>query len=141
MKRGTRIVTFQAKSIPQIVRELGHTERRIDILKIDCEGCEYEVMPVVFKAIQHGTMPVIHQIQIELHRSKLTPEQMYANLKMLFGSADDAGYRIFHKERNHWGCHGYACVEYSLVHKSFLRKANAAVVCDHEYSKVTASKL
>jgi hypothetical protein len=36
-------------------------------------------------------------------------------LREFFEGADACGLRLFHKERNHWGCQGYACVEFSLV--------------------------
>jgi len=39
--------TFTAKSLETIVKDLGHEGRTIDILKIDCEGCEWTVMPKV----------------------------------------------------------------------------------------------
>ena len=51
-----------------------------------------------------------------------------------FAAADRAKLRIFHKERNHWGCSGYLCVEYAFVSEPFLREANAAAVCPSGYS-------
>ena len=38
----------------------------------------------------------------------------------------------FGQERNHWGCEGYRCVEYSLATESFLRKANAWTICPQQ---------
>lgn len=46
-----------------------------------------------------------------------------------FAAADRAKLRIFHKERNHWGCNGYLCVEYAFASEAFLREANAALLC------------
>lgn len=46
-----------------------------------------------------------------------------------FAAADRAKLRIFHKERNHWGCDGYLCVEYAFASEAFLREANAALLC------------
>ena len=111
---------FTAQSIQTIQSKLGHTGRRIDILKIDCEGCEYGAMPGLFKSIQGGHV-VVDQIQIELHRKMFD--------RHLFDAADAANMRIFHKERNGWGCSGYQCVEYAFVSETFLRAANSELVC------------
>ena len=46
-----------------------------------------------------------------------------------FAAADRAKLRIFHKERNHWGCNGYKCVEFAFASEAFLREANAALFC------------
>lgn len=118
------------KSLVTIVSELNHTGRKIDILKIDCEGCEWEVMPVVFDAVLNGTMH-IDQIQIELHDTDAT------FINALFQAADRANFRIFHKERNHWGwtCKGYKCVEYAFVSASFLRRVNSAFACKQKWNR------
>ena len=91
-------------------------------MKMIPEGCEYDAMPPVFQAIAQGRLQ-IDQILIELHGSS------YEQLTRLFESADAAGMRIFHKERNGWGCGGARCVEYAFVSESFLRRATAAVIC------------
>lgn len=109
------------KSFETIMRELGHGNRTIDILKIDCQGCEYAAMPPLFQLMAEGRVRV-DQLLIELHdRQKL--------LHGFFAAADNAGLRVFHKERNGWGCDGYRCVEYAFVSKSFLREANGAAIC------------
>lgn len=114
--------TFTAYSMDRIVQKLGHVGRKIDILKIDCEHCEYTTMPPVFDAVAAGSLQ-IDQILIELHR------EPYETLTDFFASADRAGYRITHKERNGWGCEGNGCVEYAFVRESFLRLATAAAIC------------
>jgi len=115
--------TWRSMSFETIINKLGHSGTRIDIIKIDCEGCEYTAMPPLFDAISKGTIQV-DQIQIELHA-----KGGYEAIANLFDMADKASMRVFHKERNHWGCSGYNCVEYSFVSESFLRKANAELIC------------
>jgi len=116
---------YTARSIESIMKELGHLDRTLDILKIDCEHCEYVAMPPLFEAIAAGKLKV-NQIQIELHGVQ------FERVKRLFEAADKAKMKIFHKERNHWGCDGYRCLEYALIHEDFLREANRAAICDQE---------
>ena len=116
------ITRVKSKSLATIISELGHTDRKIDILKIDCEGCEWKVMPVAFDAIHNGTLD-IDQVQIELHYTSF--------IDPIFAAADRADFRIFHKERNQWGCDGYRCLEYAFVSASFLRRVNSEVTCNH----------
>lgn len=97
-------------SLDRIASELGHLNRRIDILKVDCEGCEYGAFPQIWADVASGRFS-IGQVQIELHG----PE--YAKLKSFFSDASAAGFDVFHKERNHWGCNGWTCVEFSLIHR------------------------
>jgi hypothetical protein len=82
----------------------------LDVLKIDCEGCEYETFKTLWPQLQAGIV-TIGQIQIEMHGTALE------RIASFFDGADLAGFMVFHKERNHWGCQGYACVEFSLIHK------------------------
>ena len=110
------------KGIETIMRELGHLDRTLDILKIDCEGCEYDAMPPLFEAMAAGRIKV-NQILIELHGKD------FEDIREFFDGVDKANMRIFHKERNGWGCSGYKCVEYAIISKEFLREANAAIVC------------
>mmetsp|Transcript_39101 Transcript_39101/g.94530 ORF Transcript_39101/g.94530 Transcript_39101/m.94530 type:complete len:336 (+) Transcript_39101:50-1057(+) len=117
---------FVSKSIHTIMTELGHTNRTIDILKIDCEGCEYESMPAFFDLIASKQIRV-NQIQIELHIA------LYEKVLRLFMAADKAGMRVFHKERNGWGCAGHRCLEYSFVSESFLRQVNGAMLCGEPF--------
>jgi hypothetical protein len=119
------LTAFTTMSLESIMKELGHTHRKIDIFKIDCEGCEYDAMPAVFESIANGTLQ-IDQILIELHQFQNT---QYENVNMFFAAADKAGYRIIHKERNHWGCDGYRCLEYALVSEDFLHRSTSAAIC------------
>ena len=117
---------FKEYSFDHIARELGHTNRTINILKIDCDGCEYTTMPPVFEAVAKGKFK-IDQILIEMHRPGV--QDIFEPPTKFFELADKAGYRITHKERNHWGCAGAHCVEYALVSNDFLRSMTASVIC------------
>eukprot|EP00542_Grammatophora_oceanica_P014724 CAMPEP_0194028334 /NCGR_PEP_ID=MMETSP0009_2-20130614/2332_1 /TAXON_ID=210454 /ORGANISM="Grammatophora oceanica, Strain CCMP 410" /LENGTH=298 /DNA_ID=CAMNT_0038667691 /DNA_START=57 /DNA_END=950 /DNA_ORIENTATION=- len=86
---------FSTMSFDTVIRRLGHENRTIDIIKIDCEGCEYQVMPPLLDAIANKNVTV-NQIQIEVHIR--SPEAR----DTLFESFDRAKMRIFHKERNQW---------------------------------------
>jgi hypothetical protein len=124
-------ITFHTKHIMTIIKDLGHVGRRLDILKIDCEGCEGTAMVPLFEAIARKEIQV-DQILIELHNKVefgATPDIRWKLLREFFDAADRAKMRIYHKERNQWGCKGMECVEYSFVSEDFLRRANAQVVC------------
>jgi len=114
---------WTAKSLERVMQDLGHENRTIDILKIDCQGCEWSVFPPFFDLIASGKVRV-DQVQVELH---LPPSSSV--LANFFHDLDRAKLRVFHKERNHWGCDGYRCLEYSFISESFLREANRAVSC------------
>ena len=88
-----------------------HESKTITWLKIDCEGCEYTVIPKFAESSVRT-----HQIMIEVHGTDAQ------KVESLFSSLHNAGMMIFHKERNHWGCNGYSCVEYSLISSSYAQK-------------------
>ena len=96
-------------TLGDIANRLGHAHRHIDIFKIDCEGCEYLAFDTIWSDLKSSKYS-IGQIQIELHGTD------FKKLKTFFDAAEGAGFVIFHKERNHWGCNGYSCVEFSLIH-------------------------
>ena len=96
-----------SKTLPSIVKDLGHTGREIDILKIDCEGCEWDTYTGWFD----GTT-TIRQIQIELHGGTEEEPPISAQSFMLF--LKRKGYVIFHKEPN-IQYSGGSCVEYAFL--------------------------
>ncbi|KAL4532729.1 hypothetical protein Ndes2526B_g08312 [Nannochloris sp. 'desiccata'] len=87
---------------------LAHGGRKIDILKVDCEGCEWDAFKLIFDDVIQGRYR-IGQIQIELHGGN------FPVIEDFFEHANQANFHIFHKERNHWGCDGYRCLEFSLI--------------------------
>uniref|UniRef100_A0A7S4JD16 Methyltransferase domain-containing protein n=1 Tax=Odontella aurita TaxID=265563 RepID=A0A7S4JD16_9STRA len=127
----TRYYNITTRSLAGVMKSLRHDGKILDILKIDCEGCEYEAVTDAFKEIAAGNL-TIGQVQVEIHKYYRDGHDLH-DLANLFRAADVASMRIFHKERNGWGCNGYKCVEYSFVSESVLRRVNAmAMGCsDH----------
>ena len=68
----------------------------------------------------------VDQVLVEVHKGHTIDVE---SISELFYAADRAKLRVFHKERNHWGCGGYRCLEYALVSESFIREANRAIIC------------
>lgn len=77
-------------TLENIVKDLGHVNRRIEVLKIDCEGCETEVYPNFY---MQGVN--IGQLMMETHfqGSRGPHEEMMENLQK-------NGFAIFSKEPN-----------------------------------------
>ena len=111
------------KSLSDIVRDLGHVGRTIDIFKIDCEGCEWMTFASWFDA------PVkISQILVEVHQGTVVSEGRYSEddddeaaakfppAKRFFQRLHDENFAIFHKEANiQWTAFENLCLEFSLV--------------------------
>jgi len=74
-----------------VYREMGHMDRVIDILKIDCEGCELATVKDWFS---EGVS--IRQILVEVHGPGGQPEEIHKFFEFLFS----LGFVIFHKEPN-----------------------------------------
>ena len=75
------------------LKELNHENKVISWLKIDCEGCEFSVIPKFMESSIET-----HQIMVEMHFSNAV--KIAGLYRVLYG----AGMMIFHKERNQWGC-------------------------------------
>lgn len=97
------------KTLRTIVSELNHEGRTLDVLKVDCEGCEWSTFREWLTSAVY-----INEVLVELHAGTQEPHtnpfarqfmlEMYKN-KML----------IFHKEPNiRWSQGNKLCVEYSL---------------------------
>lgn len=84
---------MNAHSLSDIMSELGHTGRRIDIFKIDCEGCEWNS----YKDFISENVD-IRQIQIEIHGAANKPEDV--TLSKFFQELLDRGFVPFYKEAN-----------------------------------------
>lgn len=102
---------LEGRSLATIRRQLGHTQRPIDILKIDIEGSEWEVLESIMEGCDRSN-PVAHQLQIEFHSPKV---RRFVNL---VESMLQCGYRPFAKDTNYYCMH---CIEYAFVHENFVK--------------------
>lgn len=102
------------------MQRLGHAH--VDILKIDCEGCEFDAFAGMWPHIENRSVSV-GQIQVELHYTD------FDRIRAFFEGAERAGFLTFHKERNQWGCDGYNCVEYALIHAEEAHDLFKAMHC------------
>lgn len=85
-----------ANSLLGHMQVLGHTA--IDVLKIDCEGCEWDV----FDALLEGGGPLpFNQLLIELHLDNATGHQaIHDNMFKFFEGMEARGFRAYAREVN-----------------------------------------
>lgn len=105
----------QFSTISTAVEYIGLSGKKIDILKIDCEGCEYRVFQTIdLKQLQ------IHQLLIELHAVSLYKYKkgMYGitmnTIDNLIDNISKSGYDIFHNEKN-----GACCAEIAFIKMNY----------------------
>lgn len=109
------------KGLVEIMTELGHVGRRIDILKMDVEGAEYTSMRPVFERMAAGEIQA-DTFLVELHSPNPNTLLNFAK------AAHDAGLLLYHKERNNWAsC--TAAVEFAFASRDFLRRVYRATHC------------
>mmetsp|Transcript_23629 Transcript_23629/g.36460 ORF Transcript_23629/g.36460 Transcript_23629/m.36460 type:complete len:339 (+) Transcript_23629:97-1113(+) len=102
------------KPLKDTIEELGHSGKIIDILKIDCEGCEYKSFKKWIDDWK-ATGVTVRQFLIELHGTHMTfPEdtEFYSELQKL-------GYVLFHKEANYINQAGAIEVAFILLSTEF----------------------
>lgn len=100
-------IMAEFKTIDTLLKDLNLLNRRIDIFKIDCEGCERTVYPGFYA---DGVNIV--QLAIEVHFFRMD-EWWRPNYKMM-EALHRNGFVIFSKEPNTLGCNG-ACVEFTFL--------------------------
>ena len=107
-RRGKKFATF-----PELLRRLGHEGKTIDILKIDCEGCEWD-------SYKDWIDYDVRQVLIETHK---LPKNQTLGMSY-FDSFAKNNLIMYSKEVNPWG--GGDCLEFSYVklHPNFLRPKN-----------------
>ncbi|CAI5473681.1 unnamed protein product [Closterium sp. Yama58-4] len=113
---------YDFKTLAQLMLFLNHTY--VDVLKIDCEGCEVAFVRDIARAYgsepatlasKGGVLP-FGQVLMELHQITNTK----AMLALLY-TFESLGYRLFHVETNPL-C--LICIEVAYIHDSLLQPAN-----------------
>lgn len=110
--KGAEIIPFR-----EIRKRLGHDNRVLNMLKIDCEGCEWTAYKTLFEGYHKNRALLPRQIFIELHSGTAIKEKDESGLskaESFFRYMHEMGYVIFHKEPNTMGCKG-SCIEYSFL--------------------------
>jgi len=95
-----------------------YSDRLIDILKIDCERCEFAALTPFLKDATLNRRALPRQILIEIHAGvwpRKHPDNFNKLSDDLLRAMTDAGYAIFHKEANIEYTKGMA-TEFSLIH-------------------------
>lgn len=96
-------------TLHEIMLRLGH--KHVDVLKLDCEGCELDYWTL---DVPKG---IVRQLQVEVHwvNRRDTPERMHA----FFGFLTRQGFAIFNKEANiQYSTPNKEAMEFALVHLS-----------------------
>lgn len=90
-RKGATMIDFPVKRLSTIMSELGH--RRLDVLKLDVEGAEYDVLDEIL-----ATRMDIDQLLVEFHHqfASIPARKTADTLQRL----RDAGYRVFHVASN-----------------------------------------
>jgi len=81
------------KRFRDIIIDLGHQNRVIDLMKIDCERCEYAQYKQWLEDWKE-TNVLVRQVMLEIHNSD------YPDVVDIFNVFQKAGYVLFHKEAN-----------------------------------------
>ena len=109
LKASDDTITMDEKflTLAEIVKELGHETRTIDIFKIDCETCEWSTVKDWFGP----EVPMIQQILVETHGVPIANDKTPLSF---FNGILDSGYVMFHKEPNIQFTKG-SCVEFGFL--------------------------
>jgi len=100
------------KNFKEIFVDLHHENRSVDVMKIDCEKCEYQQFRKWLADWKELGMTV-RQVQLEIHNSPMwdVMDLMNAFLK--------AGYVMFHKEANYMMGGSHIEAAFLLLSKDF----------------------
>jgi hypothetical protein len=131
--------TDNTKTLRMLMSDLNHQGRKLDILKIDVEGSEYEFFDDLFDT-NDNTSESIRQILVEIHFAPIVQKvnnvttYNYKKLHRLFDLFHQKHFVIFHKEVNLFN--PYHAFEFSFVrmNKKFFQYDNHSnLTNDNEY--------
>ena len=99
-------------SLSQIRSRLGHENRTIAALKIDCEGCEWEVFSHMYRT-DPGALASVRMLLLEVHLSPTLVAPTPMQFVTLFEFLHDQRFRLWFVRniigwRQDWGVVAYA---------------------------------
>lgn len=103
---GAPMLTSESNTVsispPQLMAALGHSF--LNVLKMDCEGCEYALYRDI-SLIKHDFLSSIGQFSVEVHLSKIwAPDDIHViALGLLYAKLIEAGFELNHVDIT--GCH------------------------------------
>lgn len=91
-------------SLSQIRTLLGHNQRKISVLKLDCEGCEWDAFYEMSRTDPLALMSV-HMILIEIHLSRSLKIQSTVDMRKMqefyHHVIETHGFQLFYHHSNH----------------------------------------
>ena len=118
-------------SLPEIMDQFEHD--RIDVLKVDIEGSEYDAFEVILLNCEFD----IEIILLELH--VFGPESRDQIFKLI-SDMERCGYRMYHKEPNYQGCHGTKCVEFAFTRSDCKSESSYEILQFNHESNLAGRK-
>ncbi|CAF0815617.1 unnamed protein product [Rotaria sordida] len=124
------------KTLRMIMSELNHSQRHIDILKIDVEGSEYEFFDNLFNTSDHLSQN-IRQILVEIHLSTIirqvnnTTVYDFEKIHHLFDLFHKNHFVIFHKEVNLYNPHQAFEFSFIRLNEKFFQIKNYSTSIEH----------
>ena len=107
------------KSLPMLMSDLNQTGRKLEILKVDVEGSEYEFLEDLFSSSNDHLTGKIRQLLVEIHLGRIVKKVNnvtvydYPRVHRLFELFHQKHFVIFHKEVNLYNPHNV--FEFSLI--------------------------
>ncbi|CAF3064987.1 unnamed protein product [Rotaria socialis] len=119
----------ETKTLRMLMSDYDHTQRSLDILKIDVEGSEYEFFDELFSKKDHVSEN-IRQILVEIHLSRILKQVNnvtvydYEKIHRLFELFHENHFVIFHKEVNLYNPHNAFEFSFIKLNRKFFENNN-----------------
>ncbi|VDI76170.1 Hypothetical predicted protein [Mytilus galloprovincialis] len=84
---------WKIRTLGDLVKELNHSKRPIDMLKIDVESYEWEIIPNI---LQSGLVPRIKQMNMEFQIFEDTPPERIPHFLNVYKAMTKAGFKQFY---------------------------------------------
>jgi hypothetical protein len=129
IKRQNKTANVTMKSLPTIVSELMHRGKRLDILKVDIEGNEFDIFDdeILWEALRKLNFSV-NQFLLEVHFQKVNKVNFkWRNSSLISGQQMDRllrviskqGFAIFHKTVNSYSVAQLIPCEFAFINLGY----------------------